>query len=495
MAQTRAAAKVGAVVLVATALFAGMAWFFLGRGIGGYPVDVSFKDAQGTKEGADVRLAGVKIGLVRSIDVDPSGRRALLHLNVFKDRRIPERAVFTLTSGGLLGEMFVQVMPNPKGETGKSLPDKGKPIPSITGTDLPTFDDLRLKAADLGNGAGDIVDDMHRISTRLAALAADPYFEEKAKNTAGNVASASRDAALAAARVNAMLAQEIPLLRQMVAEVEAGTRTLGPMGRNANQIITNAAQTTANVNRVVKNLNESITFLQGALKDTLAEAEIGPNAKATMANIREASRNFAAVSADAEKISNDLATKGEANSKVGETVNALMKVSDKASAFLDKLTGVANKAGKVRAPRLRMTHQFEAYQAFGTGNRFSADVNMFFPSGGSSALLLGLGDVGEGNRLNLQNVATVTKRFQVRYGIHASRLGVGAEFSQNGVLSAPGLPLTRGTKSLSVDLYSPNEPQLNIYERRQINENLGLSLGFRDVLHTAHPSVALTYRQ
>ena len=495
MAQTNAAAKVGAVVIATVILVAAVLWFFLGRGVGGYPVDVSFKDAQGTKEGADVHLAGVKIGTVRKIDVDASGRRALLHLNIFPERRIPEGAIYTVTSGGLLGEMFVQIAPNPKGDTGRNLPSDGKAVPSIVGTDLPTFDDLRLKAADFGEGANDIIKDLKTVTQHLAVLSGDPDLQKSLKQTTVNAQEVSRQAVVAASKLNAVLDAEIPTLRKIVRDVEAGSSEIGPITKNADRTTHNMAQVTANVNRVVKNFDESITFLRATIKDTIDGAEIAPNAKIAMQNIAAASQNFKAVSVDAAKIMADLSSTGEANSRVGATIMSVQKVSDKASNLLDKISGVTDKAAGRHSRGLSISSQMDTVQTFGEGSRFRADLNLVFPRPQNSAYILGLYDVGEGNKFNFQIVDGVTNRLQIRYGLHASKIGAGADYLLGGVPVAPGQPMPRRSRKLTLDLFSPNDPQLDVMYQGQVTDSVGLGIGMQDMLHRGRPAIGLTYRK
>jgi phospholipid/cholesterol/gamma-HCH transport system substrate-binding protein len=471
---------------------AAVAWFFLGRGIGGYPLDVTFKDAQGTKEGADVRLYGVKIGSVTEVDVNPAGG-ARLHMSIFPERRIPKGAVYTLTSGGLLGEMYVQIMPDAKHPQDGFLPSDGKVTLTIKGQDLVTFDDLRVKAADLGDEADSIAKNINRISARLAKLADDPYFEKSARHTVGNVEDASRQAALAAEKVNATLSTAAPQIESMLADVKRGTQTIAPLSTKMQKAVDNVTKITDNVDRMVLNFNETITFLRSTIKDTLDEANVGPSAKTTLANIAEASERFKLIAADAQKITADLASTGEANSRIGEVVMSVKQVSDKASALLDRISGVADKAGKAHAPRVNIVPQFEAFQTGGSEASFRADVNLAIPRGADSALILGVRDLGEGNKLNFQNATTSGTRTQFRYGFHDSRLGVGWDYALTGGHTGPGLPLHPGDRTVSVDLYRPNDLQLDVYGKRQINDNLGITLGIEDLLHDGHPGFGITY--
>ncbi len=72
-----------------------------------------FQDAQGLRPGAEVRLAGVRVGSVRSVRVRPELRdhRAEVEVlfNTSYDLKIPEDAVASLQTAGVLGEVFVDI--------------------------------------------------------------------------------------------------------------------------------------------------------------------------------------------------------------------------------------------------------------------------------------------------------------------------------------------------------------------------------------------------
>jgi ABC-type transporter Mla subunit MlaD len=72
-----------------------------------------FQDAQGLREGARVRLAGVDVGSVTSIRVRPEFRENPAEVTMFLqtpyELRIPNDSVVTLETAGLLGEVFPQI--------------------------------------------------------------------------------------------------------------------------------------------------------------------------------------------------------------------------------------------------------------------------------------------------------------------------------------------------------------------------------------------------
>ena len=100
--------------VVALAIFFGFYLFQtsgLSTGSGNYQIYASFRSAEGVRVGTDVRLAGVKIGAVAQIELDSDTYEAKSTLSIEKDIQIPDDSSLTITSEGLLGGNFVEVMP------------------------------------------------------------------------------------------------------------------------------------------------------------------------------------------------------------------------------------------------------------------------------------------------------------------------------------------------------------------------------------------------
>jgi phospholipid/cholesterol/gamma-HCH transport system substrate-binding protein len=102
----------GAAVLLVAAGFLVYAVAHSGRSVGsGYPLSARFDHVDGLVLGADVRLAGVKVGSVRSLRVDPKTFLAEVVLNVRDDIRLPKDTSVEVTSESLLGGKFLNLTP------------------------------------------------------------------------------------------------------------------------------------------------------------------------------------------------------------------------------------------------------------------------------------------------------------------------------------------------------------------------------------------------
>ncbi len=104
---------VGGAVLagaIAFAVYAGQATG-LSAGPSGYELTASFRSLDGVSVGTDVRLAGVKVGTVTGIALNPETYRADTRFTVTQGIEIPDDSAILVSSEGLLGGNFVEIMP------------------------------------------------------------------------------------------------------------------------------------------------------------------------------------------------------------------------------------------------------------------------------------------------------------------------------------------------------------------------------------------------
>lgn len=78
---------------------------------GAYELRASFRSAEGVTVGTDVRLAGVKIGTVTGLDLNPATFRADARFSVKDGIVLPDDSAVLVSSEGLLGGTFVEIVP------------------------------------------------------------------------------------------------------------------------------------------------------------------------------------------------------------------------------------------------------------------------------------------------------------------------------------------------------------------------------------------------
>jgi phospholipid/cholesterol/gamma-HCH transport system substrate-binding protein len=105
---------VGAIVVAVAAIFL---WFALARGgdaqasTNQYDVTARFNNVSGLARGSDVRIAGVKAGVVKAIDGDPERYEAVVTLALDSKWALPDDTDARISTDGLLGGAYIALEP------------------------------------------------------------------------------------------------------------------------------------------------------------------------------------------------------------------------------------------------------------------------------------------------------------------------------------------------------------------------------------------------
>jgi len=92
-------------------IYAGQVTGFASGATDDYHLTASFRSAEGISAGTDVRLAGVKVGTVTELQLNPQTFRADTQFTVVEGIEIPDDSAVVVASEGLLGGNFVEIMP------------------------------------------------------------------------------------------------------------------------------------------------------------------------------------------------------------------------------------------------------------------------------------------------------------------------------------------------------------------------------------------------
>ena len=102
----------GAVVLTVAALFLVFAYTNADlRQVQGYQVDARFGGVAGLTAGSDVRITGVRVGSVTSIELDPRTYLAIVRMTIDPSVTLTADASARIASESLLGGRFISIDP------------------------------------------------------------------------------------------------------------------------------------------------------------------------------------------------------------------------------------------------------------------------------------------------------------------------------------------------------------------------------------------------
>lgn len=102
---------IGALVVAVAAIFFIFAYQTSGKATatGGYRLTAEFDNAEGVNVGTDVRIAGVKVGTVLAMTLNPENFQAAVTMAVDPKVSLTEDATAKVTAEGLLGSKFISL--------------------------------------------------------------------------------------------------------------------------------------------------------------------------------------------------------------------------------------------------------------------------------------------------------------------------------------------------------------------------------------------------
>jgi phospholipid/cholesterol/gamma-HCH transport system substrate-binding protein len=103
---------IGAIVVAVAVFFLAFAYMRTGSGsLSGYELNARLPKVDGLGIGTDVRLAGIKIGSVSDLTLDPKNYLVTVHMNIRSDIKVPVDSSVLVTSSGILGSSYLSISP------------------------------------------------------------------------------------------------------------------------------------------------------------------------------------------------------------------------------------------------------------------------------------------------------------------------------------------------------------------------------------------------
>jgi phospholipid/cholesterol/gamma-HCH transport system substrate-binding protein len=106
-------ALIGLLVVLLAVWFVHFAWLRTGGGnaSGAIHVTAQFQNVSGVNVGTDVRVAGIKVGQVASVRLDPKSYQADVTLALDPAAKVPDDSSALITSEGILGGTYMSLVP------------------------------------------------------------------------------------------------------------------------------------------------------------------------------------------------------------------------------------------------------------------------------------------------------------------------------------------------------------------------------------------------
>lgn len=76
-----------------------------------YPLQARFESVSGLNAGAEVEMAGIKIGKVESLALDPDLQVAIVKMRIRKGIEVTDDVIASIKTTGLIGDKYINLSP------------------------------------------------------------------------------------------------------------------------------------------------------------------------------------------------------------------------------------------------------------------------------------------------------------------------------------------------------------------------------------------------
>ena len=360
--------KVGTFTVIGLALLAAMLIGLSGVKLFGpshYTLYATFPEVIGLNPSAEVRFAGVPAGKV--LNVETEGMHVLVTMSVNDDIRIPHASKITVSASGFLGEKYVNILP--ARDTGMYLEEGDR----VAGTPEENMDAMLAKMSVLIEQAHDMMNGINSV-----------------------VNNPELNSSLVSAAVN---------LKDITGNVRDMTGAFSRM----------AVHNEGEINRMVRELSVMSVSLAGAaqeveglVKGFSGDGEAAANLRATVANIASTSARIDNMAKSLEGVVTDPQTAEDLKAVLHNTRG----VTEKADKMMSGLGG-----GITPGVEVMYSGQESNWRA-----NFDVTANL----SEKSLFRIGVNDIGEGNRFNLQ-AGQKMGALTARAGIIDGEVGLGLD--------------------------------------------------------------------
>lgn len=472
------AAKVGALVIVFVVLLYG-AFMVLGKDLFGKPqveYYAAFHDAGGVTAGSPVQMAGVKIGTVDGVKL-VSPTLAKMTLKIGAEFKLPEGSTAVIPTALIgLGDKAVVIMPpDTSNRTNTTYLSPGA---TLNGTKAGALDNI------LPNPQA-TVNELNKTLAAARKLLENQKLQDKLVALLDSSNKTAQHFGNLAARMDMVLAQSNPKIQNALtsasatmAEVQKGTAMLtqilkeGKFQKQALAMLDKLNKAAEGATQIMADVHALTSDPQ--LKDSLTKTA---NNVATMTDSgTRIAQSAEKIAKDGEKISANAIVMSEKAVEIETKASALLDEVQKA---VENIKGFFQKGGgKVSIPKVEtnidLIRETEPNE-FRTDITATIDVKNY-------KIDVGLWDAFESNKLIAQIGKPFSANGKYRYGIYASKPGIGVDYRV-----APGFYL-RG------DLFDINNPRFDLRARYEFGKGFYGWIGVSSVFDKNAPIIGFGIR-
>lgn len=440
-----------------------------------------FHDAGGVTPGTRILMAGVNIGTISSVDLK-SPTEAQMVLAVQPEVKIPKGSVVQLpTSLTGIGESVVSVVP-PASPSGGFLEPGGEMVGVKQGA-LDSF---------LPNGE-EAVAELTKTLAAFRKILEDKTLVNQVKDLMASTTKTMDRFGQTASSVNSLIVNNQAALNKTMkdasatmANIKGMTDQLYAMSKDG-KIQGDLKETLENIRKASEQGTQMVAEMNKLISDPDLQTAIKSSAK----NIQAMTDSGVKMAANGETIAKNVETMSKDGPEISRKMNELMtkanEIAAKISDIADDVKGAVKKVsstfnGNPLGGPIKYETQFDLIQE-SKPSFTRTDFTVTFPDKNGDSFQFGLYNAFEGNNLIAQIGKKIDDRMQLRYGIFASKPGLGVDYSF-------------GPKaSLRADVFSLNDPRFDVRLRYGFGKDMFGWFGMQRIFKDNAPAIGFGIRR
>jgi phospholipid/cholesterol/gamma-HCH transport system substrate-binding protein len=317
MSDTQLRFRLGVFVLSALVLLASLIWLFSSAPSffkQHHEYVIRFRQAPGLAPGASVRRSGVRVGEVRSVELDDVSGDVTVVIQVEPKYTVRRNDHPTLVQALIGGGASIDLVQDRKAPPCDCVPVE--PGEELTGVCQTGVAGLLDKASDVVPSTQNALEDASRVMKRLEQMA--PLMEDAIKEYR-DLAKTTREA--------------VPKLTGAVDEVTTGARTWNRFGDRLDQLLVANQE---KVTKTMENLNETLQRIGSTFNE-----ENQRNLAVTLQNVRDTSGNLDKITKNTDDLMTETrGTVKRINEAVARADEALDNIQDATKPLADRTSSI-----------------------------------------------------------------------------------------------------------------------------------------------------------
>jgi len=454
--------KVGIMTLLAVSLLSYMVFVIgdLSFTEQGYEFIVSFYSVNGLSKGSTVSMSGVKIGKVTSIEI----RDDQVYVSVYiqdKNMRIRRKSTFTISTAGLMGEKFVEIMPTR--DYSSPYVVNGDIVP---GTDPTRMDELFeqgnvliQKLQELTASAKDIIGDPElkentRIMFRNARNASD-----KMNDIISSVQKRSDSIVESLDNILKRVDDEIIKNRDDIRAVVANFRLL------SDRLSSMTEDSRTDIREIVGNVRSATDKLDSMIEELNRNNKMTDDLRNMIESLKDASDNARVITQEVKEI--------VADKEIRKKINTGLDDAHKLAQAVDKVFL------NIRQTRIDFKYLLRYHE---DTESFFSDLTVDLYPSDKTFYRFGVEDIGGADAFSLMVARSADTNFVKRGGIISSKVGLGFDYYLADVIQ------------LTADFIDTTDSEIRLKAGYLMTENIRFELRIDDAMDKRDVNFGIEYK-